>query len=320
MATPTVSVVIPTYNRAHLILEALESVFAQTHQEYEVIVVDDGSTDNTREVLAPFLHRIQYVWQENQGISGARNRGILLSRGRYIAFLDSDDRWLPEKLAKQVVYLDAHPKVGLLCCGLWRYEIGKEETRERRPQGFPKNFEELLQGPNFIPTSTAIVPRDCFSKVGLFDPALPPIEDWDMWLRLARQYKMHCLDEILAEHRLHPTNTTKDLVRVYEGYRRFYAKVLKLYGRMIPDRDLFRSKEASFQYLLGTTYLRQRKMVKALWNIAGSLGKKGSVGVYFVKEDSLPEKIKYFFKPYGAFAVSALGVIASMVVPAWRSR
>ena len=320
MTTPTVSVIIPAYNRAHLVVEALESVFAQTYADFEVIVVDDGSTDDTRNVLKSYLNRIRYIWQENQGISGARNKGILLSQGRYIAFLDSDDRWLPEKLAKQVAYLEKYPKVGLLCCHIWRYEIGQEEKRVLCPKGFPHNFEELLMGPNFIPTSTAIVRRRCLETVGVFDVALSLTEDWELWLRIARRFEIGCLDEVLAEYREHPTNSTKNMAKVYEGYWRLYSKIIKIHANVIGDLTLFKNREASFQYLLGTTCLRQGRMREALRHIAGSLRKRGAIGTYFVKENSVPARIKYFLKPYGAFVVSLLGVVASMVVPAWRSR
>lgn len=317
---PLVSVIIPTYNRAHLVTEALRSVFGQTFKEYEVIVVDDGSTDGTGEILKSYADRIRYIYQENEGIAGARNRGILLSRGKYIAFLDSDDRWLPEKLERQIAYLEAHPKVGLLCTHLFRYEIGREEAREKCPPKFPKDFEELLEGPNGVPTSTAVVRRDCFMAVGLFDPTLPPIEDWDMWLRIAQRFQMDCLKEVLSENRKHPENTTKDLTKVYRGFWRFYAKVAHQYESFLKDSRAVKHKAISFQYLLGTTYLKEGKMGKALFYIAGSLKSKWSIGAYFGKDRSLFTKAKYLLKPYGALGVSFLGCLASLFIPAWRSR
>jgi len=320
MEEPIVSVIIPTYNRAHLIQDALESVFAQTFKDYEVIVIDDGSTDNTREVLGPSMNQIHYFYQENQGISGARNRGILLSRGKYMAFLDSDDRWLPEKLEKQVSYMETHPKVGLLCCYLWRYEIGKENEREKRPQGFPKNFEDLLRGPNLVPTSTVLIRRKCFEWVGTFDTSLPPIEDWDMWLRIARRFDIQCLDTVLSEHRRHPHNTTTDLAKVYQGYWRFYTKIFREYGNFLSDRNAFQKKAISFRYLLGTTYLKRGEMRKALKHIAGSLRVQWSIGTYFDQGHSPFAKVKYFLKPYGALLVSFFGTVFSLHLPWGRIR
>src|SRR4030042_4827818 len=103
---PKVSVIIPTYNRGNLVLESIQSVFAQTFSDYEIIVIDDGSTDNTREVLHPYLSKLTYIYEKNSGQSFARNIGILASKGEYIAFLDSDDLWEPEKLETQVKLLD----------------------------------------------------------------------------------------------------------------------------------------------------------------------------------------------------------------------
>ncbi len=114
---PVVSVIIPTFNRREYVQEAIDSVLAQTYTDYEIIVIDDGSTDGTGEALRErYGNRVIYEWQENQGESVARNRGIALAQGEYIAFLDSDDLWLPEKLAKQVAYLEEHSEMGSVIC------------------------------------------------------------------------------------------------------------------------------------------------------------------------------------------------------------
>ncbi len=320
MNPPTVSVIIPTYNRAHLIREALESVFSQTYRDYEVIVVDDGSTDNTREILASYRDRIHIVWQENQGISAARNRGILLARGKYLAFLDSDDRWLPEKLERQVSYLDQNSYMGLVSSHLWRYEIGKEKERERVPRSIGRSFGELVTGPNFIDTSTVVIRKRCIEVVGNFDESMPAAEDWELWVRIAKRFGIHCMEDILAEHRWHPANTTKDMTKVYEGYWKFYKKVLRLHRTLLPNIRYFKDRKAFFQYLLGTTYLKQKKMHKALYHIAGALKGEWSIGISFDQRHSLGSRIQYFLKPYAAFTVSIFGAMVSIVIPAWRSQ
>lgn len=111
---PTVSVIIPSYNSAFYLLETLDSVLLQSYQDFEIILVDDGSTDNTKEVIQPYLKYINYVYQENKGPAPARNTGIRGARGKYIAFNDSDDSWLPQKLAIQIDYFQNHPEIGLV--------------------------------------------------------------------------------------------------------------------------------------------------------------------------------------------------------------
>jgi glycosyltransferase involved in cell wall biosynthesis len=306
---PLVSVVIPTYNRAHLIREALESVFSQTFKDYEVILIDDGSTDGTEAIIQEhYAGRLRYVKQKNTGISGARNRGIALAKGKYVAFLDSDDRWLPEKLQKQFDYMEAHPKTGLLCTKLARYEIGGDGKMEICPAGFPKHFSELLEGPNFIPTTTTMVRRECFEKTGVFDPALQVAEDWDLWIRIGKVYEMHCLDDILAEHRDHPQKTTRDLIKVYDGFWRFYAKNLRLHQEYLKDLKTYKRRAASFRYLLGTSLLKQGKRRRALGNISGALCMDPGVGIYFKKE-SKDSALSFLIKPYAALCVNLFGAL-----------
>lgn len=141
---PTVSVVIPTYNRAKYVTETIDSVLSQSYTDYEIIVVDDGSTDNTREALAPYMDRIRYIHQQNSGVSAARNRGIKAARGKWIAFLDSDDIWLPEKLAVQIKDISKYPGVCLHTtnAGLYRERIGREVNLFDFT-GFSKELSEM---------------------------------------------------------------------------------------------------------------------------------------------------------------------------------
>ncbi|MBI4355948.1 MAG: glycosyltransferase [Candidatus Omnitrophica bacterium] len=319
--TPKVSVVVPTYNRAHLIPEALESIWAQTYRDLEVIVVDDGSTDDTREILRPWWPRLRYIYQPNQGCAAARNRGISLARGTYVAFLDSDDRWLPDKLAQQVAWLEAHSKAGLVYSRLWRYVLGRDAEREICPRELPATFLDVLRGSGFIPTSTVMVRRRCLEAVGLFDVSLPVAEDWDLWLRIARRYPIAALPAVLAEHREHATNITKDLAKVYEGYWRFYAKAVRLYATAAgAETARFRDRAISFRYLLGTTYLKRGQMREAVRQIAGALQARWSIGTYFARQRSWVTTLACLLKPYGALTVSLLGALGSLVIPSWRSR
>jgi len=200
MRVCTVSVVIPTYNRAHVVGRAIRSVLNQIYQDFEIIVVDDGSTDNTEEVVNCFNDpRICYIRHEqNKGGSAARNTGISMARGKYIAFLDSDDEWLPSKLEKQVKQLDEAPAcVGLSYTGYWVIRGGITELG-RIPSARGYVMPLMLARDCVSPTSTVLVKAECFRKVGGFDPELPARQDYDMWFRIAAEYHFEVLTEPLV--------------------------------------------------------------------------------------------------------------------------
>jgi glycosyltransferase involved in cell wall biosynthesis len=197
---PHVSVIIPVFNSAHLIGHALRSVFAQTYTDFEVVVVDDGSKDQEEllAVLGEWTDRVQYVRQANGGPASARNAGIARARGDLIAFLDADDEWLPEKLARQVEYFDRYPETGLLHTAV---------VDERRPHpvaaGPPRAaFCDLFHTVFFVNTLTVMIPREVLEKVGAFDERREVhIEDWDLWLRIAARYPFGYIDQPLAYYR-----------------------------------------------------------------------------------------------------------------------
>ena len=210
-----VSAIIPAHNSAKYIVQALESVFQQTFVDYEVIVVDDGSTDNTREVVQPYLNRLRYVWQPNQERSVARNTGIAEARGEFIALLDSDDVWLPEKLERQVAALHAHPEACMAFCpaqvvdaagqpssfygsAILNKELGEQDevTARDYSQGLPFNISAILP-------STTLIRREALVKAGLFDPDAVPVEDWDMWIRLTRQGPFVFVPQPLCLYRIY---------------------------------------------------------------------------------------------------------------------
>lgn len=199
---PIVSIIIPTYNRERLIARSVKSVLNQTYQDFELIIVDDASTDNTEEVVSSFNdERIRYVrHKENKGEAAARNTGIKAARGDYIAYQDSDDEWFPEKLARQIELLqDASPEVGVIYTGFWKTENHK---RTYIPFSWvnQKNgdiHKELLKG-NFIGSPVVLIKKECFSEVGLFDERLRNLVDWEMWLRISKHYHFRCADEPLV--------------------------------------------------------------------------------------------------------------------------
>jgi glycosyltransferase involved in cell wall biosynthesis len=202
MSTHTFSVVIPTYNRADLIGRAIRSVLAQTYTNFEIIIVDDGSTDNTQEVVQKFGDsRIKYVPHDiNRGLNNSRNTGIKNSTGEYVAFLDSDDEWLPKKLEKQ---LEAFAKGGaeVGACYTWLNSINEDTKKELivSPLFEGYIFEDLLYS-QFANPSSMVVRRSCFDVVGVFDTdeSFRACEDWDLWLRLSREYKFAVVPEVLT--------------------------------------------------------------------------------------------------------------------------
>jgi len=215
---PLISVIIPTHNCADYIADTIESVLAQTYGEYEIIVVDDGSTDDTKSALAPYMGKIHYLHQNNRGVAAARNAGIARARGEYIAFLDADDIWFPTKLALQVHALEANPAVGLAFADFLDFD-DTGVTRSSRLNTWPQAkawftrhqlgnseiacgpmYEELLQA-CWIHASSAVVKRHVLGVVGLFGEAFLTGEDYELWLRVAQRYPFLWVNRVLSGYR-----------------------------------------------------------------------------------------------------------------------
>jgi len=187
-----VSVIIPTHNRRDFVREALASVLAQTYQDFELVIVDDGSTDATRAIVQEFS-RIQYVFQDNRGVSAARNRGVALSSGELLAFLDSDDLWQPRKLAMQIEFFAAHPEAQICQTEeIWvRNGVRvNPHSKHKKPTGdiFARSLQLCLVSP-----SAVMIRRTFFKRMGGFDETLPACEDYDLWLRIAVMEPVHLI-------------------------------------------------------------------------------------------------------------------------------
>jgi hypothetical protein len=205
-----VGVIIPAYNQGHYLPQAVQSVLEQTHTDFELLVVDDGSTDNTREVALGFHDpRVRYVYQENRGLSAARNNGIRSTSAPYLTFLDSDDLFLPEKLALLSSALDDDPASGLAA----GQAIPVDETGRRAGEVFatpiPEPLERLLLG-NPLHVGSVMLRRSWQERVGFFDESLRSYEDWDMWLRLAKAgCKMVWVGRPVSVYRFHTAQMTR---------------------------------------------------------------------------------------------------------------
>jgi hypothetical protein len=232
---PKVSVIIPTYNRTRYLSKAIDSVLSQTYKDYEIIVVDDGSTDNTKEVLQKYMGKIKYLYQENKGIAAARNFGIRNSTGDFIGFLDNDDQWLPNKLEIQIKTLEKNSKLAFVCSASHVIDEQGSIIDFWRVKS-KESFENLFEG-NFILCLTVLMRRQCLDKIGGFDIAVSGSDDWDMWLRLSKSYQFCHIDIPLTKYRIHNSNVSKDI----EG--RIKRDVIIINKREINEKfSLFRIK------------------------------------------------------------------------------
>jgi len=242
--SPLVSVIIPTYNSARFLHQALQSALEQTYQKREIIVVDDGSTDETKMTLGRFNGTIRYLQQEHQGAAAARNTGIQAANGDFICFLDADDIWASNKLDLQLDFLKRHRDTGLLsgrCRKFMDQGSPYMSFTAAAPVGnavrifpAPQAFTELVKF-NFIPTSTVMIRKECFDKVGLFDLNLIPVEDRDLWLRISAHFEVAHLPWILCEKRLHRSNISNDKARMLYTRGKVLEKNRVLFPGLAPS-------------------------------------------------------------------------------------
>jgi len=261
---PKVSVIIPTYNRAKYLCEAIDSVLAQTYKDYEIIVVDDGSTDDTKKVLAKYGSSIRYYCQENSGIAVARNVGISLSEGEYIAFLDDDDIWLSDKLKVQMKYLEKNSDIDLVTS---RAEIIDSEghlTGGFKPSKFyATDFEGLLNS-NFIVVPSVVFKKKILSKVGYFDEKLRCCEDYELWLRIALKGKIYFMDQVLVKYRMTPNSLSKDLIKLYTSGIYIFKKLDRICNSR--QKQLIREMMSGVRYRLAKEYFKKKHIGKFLVN------------------------------------------------------
>ena len=218
-----VSVIIPVYNCERFLAEAIESALAQTYRPLEIIVVDDGSTDQSADIARSY-EEVRYIYQSNQGLAVTRNRGLAIAQGEFISFLDSDDLWLPNKLAVQVEHLIEHPDFGLNIC---RIENFLDPGVSLPPGGgdVPLMKEQINLG-------TMVVRRDVFSQVGDFDPGYSIADDFD-WITRAKDLgvPITILPDVLMQRRIHETNMSHDTQARRENMLRLVKASIDRQGR-----------------------------------------------------------------------------------------
>ena len=213
---PKISVVIPSYNRAEYISATIDSILAQTYEDFEIVFIDDGSTDNTAEIVKTYMDkdiRVKYFKQRNSERAVARSYGITLSMGDYICLVDSDDIWYPKKLEVQLAVMEENPDVILSYASVNRIDMqGKTVgSAARQHEGYTGwVFFELLKR-NFIPSVTPMIRKETLAKVGEQNTEFIPYEDWDFWLRLSREGKFFHIVEPLGAYRLHPGQSVQNV-------------------------------------------------------------------------------------------------------------
>ncbi len=263
---PKVSVAIPTYNYARFLGEAIQSVLDQTFEDFELIIVDDGSTDSTREVVMSFKDgRIKYIYQKNRGVSAARNTGITASVGEYVAFLDADDMWLPQKLALQVKAMDSAPRAGVVYTDHYHFDprtglVTRTSFQNRkRPPPRGRVLEQFIE--SFLGTpSTLLIRRDVFAQVGMFDETLKGCEDDDMLFRMASRFEFEVVPEPLIKKRMHASQITQQ-PRSYLPYHLAYL-YKAIQSPVLNDqmRAKMRNDLAEYHFRYGTVLIRGGKL------------------------------------------------------------
>jgi cellulose synthase/poly-beta-1,6-N-acetylglucosamine synthase-like glycosyltransferase len=228
---PKVDVIIPAYNAANYLSAAIESVIAQTFEDWRIVLVDDGSTDSTAEIAAGFVQRLgqklKYIHQSNHGLPAARNAAIRNSTAEFLALLDSDDIWLPCRLAESLKFFDSHPKVGLTYSSVAFVDEAGEvlqtfDTPQKYAEGniAPYIYMRSVQLP--CPTITFL--RKCVEEVGLFDETMRATEDRDLWFRIALKFEVGFIHKVLAHYRTSPTSMSTDQDRMLRAQLQFIQK------------------------------------------------------------------------------------------------
>jgi glycosyltransferase involved in cell wall biosynthesis len=247
-----VSVIMPTYNRASMIMESIRSVLGQSFTNLELIIVDDGSTDGTGEIVASYLDpRIKYFRQNNLGVVAARNSALEHASGEYIFFLDSDDVLMKNAMEKAVRVLDGHPEAGF-CFGQAYLMDDKQRVFGLRRQGYTPSYvkdgigeiEKAVLNGNHIPTSTILVRRECLEKIGFFNKEFGlGSEDFELWIRLARLYSVAYIAEPLIKYRVHNGSITSS--RSLEEIEKHNTEIIE---RILNDPEISLSLEKSQPY------------------------------------------------------------------------
>ena len=262
---PRVSVIIPSYNNANYIARAIDSVLNQTYRDFEIIVVDDGSTDNTKDIVSSYPNPVKYLGQDNRGPSSARNAGIAASRGEFIAFLDSDDYFMKPNLEMKMSFLESNPRAGWIYSD-WQYVNDEGSPLKKGSSKFKYSdkkltgeiFEELVRSRNFISPCTVVVRRSVLDDVGHFDTVIPSQEEYDLWLRISLQYAAYYIDKVLVFVTVHPKSLSRDFTKWANGNAVIVEKLKHLIPQNFRDREKLLNKMLADRHtFIGRDFLQK---------------------------------------------------------------
>jgi len=253
------SIIIPTFNTAHYLPDAIDSVLKSTMSEYEIIIIDDESTDNTKEIVIPYLEKyssIKYIYQKNKGLAGARNTGIENSSREYLVFLDSDDIILPDKLQIQSAYLDSHPEIDV--CYSKSINFIENDIQNTFPAEFPVFEGDVLQNlwfGNFLHVNSVMVRREKVNAVGNFNPTYRELEDWDLWLRMALSGSRFAhIPETLSMVRVRKTSMTVNQAKMDNAM----VKALVNIYTLLQKSAIYNEQKKNYFYALGLFMIKAK--------------------------------------------------------------
>lgn len=300
--SPLVSVVIPLFNCEAFVGEALRSVLNQTYKNFEIIVVNDGSTDASAAAVRPFREKIVYIDQKNGGSASARNAGIQKARGELVAFLDADDVWLPHRLEAHVPHFSSDPELGLVHSDrvLFDSKTGEEFPEDdfmhlKARDGFI--LKELFEY-NFICTQSVMMRRSCFETVGSFDPAFRAAQDYDLWLRVCEKYKARYVPEVVTRYRIHGGQISWKFDLSYESEKRVIEKFVRDHPALEwLTEKVVQSRFSDLYYRFGHDCFHDRKLEQA--------------------RSIFKQSLSYNSKNYKALAFWALSNYGHSLVHAW---
>jgi len=295
----SVSVIIPVYQSANTIAEAIDSVLSQTFKDFEIIVVDDGSTDSLEEVLSKYGEKIKLIKQKRLGVSASRNKGIKNSSGEIVAFLDADDIWLPNKLSQQLALFNLNPHLGVVFGNVyfWNGEIFQRKTYFDFSQPYRGKILFPLFAVDFIPLLSIMIRRKVLDKVGLFDESVRFVEDYEMLLRIALNWEFDYVEGPVGAYRIGAQQVSKNFTQVADSLlnmkEKFFLEnidVLHRANRKITNRGLFN------KYLrLALWHMRDGKSADAKNALDRYLNVRGVSLIYiaFRALNALPDPLKF---------------------------